>query len=232
LLSRSDPENVSARKKIKNMKLQESPDAERGAGVPELNGSPAPLAPSVPSDLPARHATLIQRVADHADRAAFGELFAYFAPRVKGFLMRGGVSAESADDLSQEVLLVVWRKAKLFDAGKAGAVTWIYTIARNLRIDSARRGVLSLVSDEALELEMELAPGSDVAADARQREDRVRQAIARLPEDQAKVVLLSFIQGRAHADVARDLNLPLGTVKSRLRLATEKLRGLLGALSE
>jgi RNA polymerase sigma-70 factor (ECF subfamily) len=88
------------------------------------------------------------------------------------------------------------------------------------------------VSDEALELEMELAPGSDVAADARQREDRVRQAIARLPEDQAKVVLLSFIQGRAHADVARDLNLPLGTVKSRLRLATEKLRGLLGALSE
>jgi len=217
------------------MKVQESSDADRdseGSGLSADLGQPRELKERHSPELPARHAMLLQRVAEHADRAAFGELFAYFAPRVKGFLMRSGMAAESADDLSQEALLVVWRKASQFDAGKAGAVTWIYTIARNLRIDGARRGVLNTVSDEALELEDESAPGTDVAAGARQREDRVRRAIAKLPEDQAKVVFLSFIHGRAHADVARDLNLPLGTVKSRLRLATEKLRGFLGELAE
>lgn len=182
---------------------------------------------------PQHHAALIERIARDADRAAFAELFAYFAPRLKGFLMRGGSTSEHADDLSQEALLTVWRKATQFDASRAGAATWIYTIARNLRIDAARRGVLETVSDDPQVLaDADESESSEVAAATRQRESRVRQAVGLLPGEQATVVMMAFFYGKAHADVARELNLPLGTVKSRLRLATSKLRGLLGELSE
>lgn len=184
---------------------------------------------------PERHATLIVRIADHADKAAFAELFAYFAPRLKGFLMRGGSPADTAEDLSQEAMLMVWRKAAQFDPGRAGAATWIYTIARNLRIDAGRRGVLETISDDALE-QAERSLSEDGAVDdtsrwveASQRDARVREAVQRLPDEQSKVVMMAFFHGLAHADVARELALPLGTVKSRLRLATQKLRSMLEA---
>ncbi len=182
---------------------------------------------------PAHHAVLIERVARDGDRAAFAQLFAYFAPRLKGFLIRGGSSPDSADDLSQEAMLMVWRKAAQFDASRAGAATWIYTIARNLRIDAARRGVLETVEDEPEQFALQTdGESGEAVASNLQREGRVREAVALLPEDQAKVVMLAFFYGKAHADVARELALPLGTVKSRLRLAANKLRSLLGELSE
>lgn len=181
---------------------------------------------------PLHHARLIERVARDADRAAFAELFGYFAPRLKGFLMRGGATAELADDLSQESMLIVWRKAAQFDASRAGAATWIFTIARNLRIDAARRGVFETLVDDA---QSEAIAGTTLSTESEvesiQRDDRVRHAVGLLPDDQARVVLLAFFQGKAHADVARELDLPLGTVKSRLRLATRKLRVLLGELT-
>lgn len=181
---------------------------------------------------PARHARLIEAVARDADRAAFAELFAYFAPRLKGFLVRGGTNPEQADDLSQEAMLMVWRKASMFDASRAGAATWIYTIARNLRIDAARRGVLETVVDDEPVVAADDGRSAETDAALAQRETRVRRAVGMLPDDQARVVMMSFFYGKAHADVARELDLPLGTVKSRLRLATQKLRALLGELSE
>lgn len=196
------------------------------------------IAPGRPPGSPERHAWLILRIAESADRAAFAELFDYFAPRLKGFLMRGGSPPENADDLSQEAMLMVWRKAAQFDPARAGAATWIYTIARNLRIDAGRRGVLETISDDALEQAeghaAEHGAVDDVSrwAEASQRDARVREAVQRLPDEQLKVVMMAFFHGRAHADVARELALPLGTVKSRLRLATQKLRGMLETWAE
>ncbi|MGI4856665.1 MAG: sigma-70 family RNA polymerase sigma factor [Janthinobacterium lividum] len=186
------------------------------------------------------HAQLLQRVAEHADRAAFAELFAYFAPRLKGFLIRAGTSHEQADDLSQEAMLLVWRKAAQFDASKAGAATWIFTIARNLRIDAARRRVIDTVAEDASDAAAgENDGGHDGAemsaewyAATQQRTDHVQRALGELPDEQSRVILMAFFHGKAHADVARELDLPLGTVKSRLRLAAQKLRTLLGEWSE
>ncbi|MCY0385956.1 sigma-70 family RNA polymerase sigma factor [Robbsia sp. Bb-Pol-6] len=189
------------------------------------------------------HAQLLQRIGQQADRAAFGELFAHFAPRLKGFLIHAGASPEQADDLSQEAMLLVWRKAAQFDASKAGAATWIYTIARNLRIDAARRRVIQTVADDSSDV---MAGGRDDADDgangaemsaetraaAQQRADHVQRALGELPDEQSRVILMAFYHGKAHADVARELDLPLGTVKSRLRLAAQKLRTLLGEWSE
>ncbi|MGI4984713.1 MAG: sigma-70 family RNA polymerase sigma factor [Janthinobacterium lividum] len=186
------------------------------------------------------HAQLLQRVAQHADRAAFSELFTYFAPRLKGFLIRAGAPPEQADDLSQEAMLLVWRKAAQFDAAKAGAATWIYTIARNLRIDVTRRRVIDTVADDSSDTGASESDGesrgvemsAEWRASAQQRADHVQRALGQLPDEQSRVILLAFFHGKAHADVARELDLPLGTVKSRLRLAAQKLRTLLGEWSE
>jgi RNA polymerase sigma-70 factor (ECF subfamily) len=176
-------------------------------------------------------ARLIEVVAADRDRAAFTALFDHFAPRIKGFLMRSGTPAAAAEELAQDAMLTVWRKAAQFDRTRAGASAWIFTIARNLRIDVARRElrgkVLELESSEALE-----PPARpDDEYDTGEREQRVRDALAHLSDDQIRVVRLSFFEGKAHGDIALELELPLGTVKSRIRLAMNRLRDLLGDLT-
>ncbi len=176
-------------------------------------------------------ARLIEAVAAERDREAFTALFDYFAPRIKSVLMRSNTPAAAAEELAQEAMLTVWRKAALFDRTRAGASAWIFTIARNLRIDVARREqrgkVLDLESSEFLEP----PPQPDEEFDSGEREQRVRAALTHLTDDQINVVRLSFFEGKAHGDIARELELPLGTVKSRIRLAMNRLRDLLGDLT-
>ncbi|MGI8525752.1 MAG: sigma-70 family RNA polymerase sigma factor, partial [Pseudolabrys sp.] len=159
---------------------------------------------------------------------AFAALFDHFAPRIKSFLIRANTSAAAAEELAQEALLTVWRKAAQFDRSRAGASTWIFTIARNLRIDSARREARSKLLD--LEINEDADPPSppDSLLLASERDQRVHAALEHLSEDQLLVVRLSFFEGKPHADIAIELNLPLGTVKSRIRLAMNCLRELLG----
>jgi len=179
-------------------------------------------------------ASLIEAVAVHEDRAAFGALFEHFAPLVKTFMRRSGVTEASADELAQETLLAVWRKASLFDPSTAGAAAWIFTIARNLRIDSFRRGRrdgLTESSDVDVEFQVDESPGPDSRVAADQAETRVRAALAQLSEDQRRVLELSFYEEKAHGEIARMLRIPLGTVKSRSRLAMNRLRNLLGEFS-
>jgi RNA polymerase sigma-70 factor, ECF subfamily len=179
-------------------------------------------------------AGLIGAVATRQDRAAFATLFEHFAPRVKTFMQRSGVSEANAEELAQETLLVVWRKAALFDPSSAGASAWIFTIARNLRIDAQRRrrrsGALE-TSDVDAEFQIDDAPQADSLLAAAQLEKRVRTALAELSEEQVRVVELSFYEEKAHAEIAQILRVPLGTVKSRLRLAMNRLRILLDGLS-
>lgn len=171
--------------------------------------------------------SLIAAVAHSGDRAAFAKLFDHFAPRVKGLLMRGGASAELAEEVAQETLLAVWRKASLFDPAKASASTWIATIARNLRIDIARRETRSRLSQVYEILDEEAPEQPDETLSGAERDARVRAAMTQLSVDQYRVVELAFLEGFSHQDVADRLAIPLGTVKSRLRLALSHLRGRL-----
>lgn len=177
---------------------------------------------------------LLRAIALHQDRSAFATLFAHFAPRIKTYMQRSGSSDMHAEELAQETMLAVWRKASLFDPAAAPAATWIFTIARNLRIDAyrrERRGVTTEASDIAPEFKVDEAPRPDARLIAAQLEQRVRAALDSLSEEQQRVVELSFFGDVAHGEIAKILKIPLGTVKSRLRLAMSRLRNLLGELS-
>jgi len=174
-------------------------------------------------------AELIGRVAAHGDRGAFKLLFEHFAPRVKGFLVKSGMTADAAEEIAQTTLLTVWRKAAQFDPASAGAAAWIFTIARNLRIDSARqaaRRTKAAVSAERDETP-EVADSPETMMVRCDDVSRVEAALQRLSEEQSKVIRMSFIEEQPHGEIAERLGLPLGTVKSRIRLAMARLRDLL-----
>ncbi|MBV9891768.1 MAG: sigma-70 family RNA polymerase sigma factor [Rhizobacter sp.] len=169
-------------------------------------------------------------VASAGDRTAFAALFRHFAPRLKSFLVRSGASEAVAEELAQEAMVQLWRRAASYDPTRARVSTWLYTIVRNLRIDHHRRQ-LGLVADSAdLDEAADIATEPEQAPDAlllvAQRERCVRQALAALPPEQAQVLRLSFYEEHAHPVIAASLGIPLGTVKSRIRLAMAQLRRL------
>ena len=169
-------------------------------------------------------ATLIEDIAAHKSKAAFKKLFEYFAPRLKGYLMRLGSSEAQAEELVQDVMLTVWRKAALFDRRKAAASTWLFTIARNRRIDILRREKYPELDpeDPALVPDEEVQP--DDAVIMAERKAEVQSAMATLPEEQVELVKLAFYKGWSHNEIAKETGLPLGTVKSRLRLSFTRLK--------
>jgi RNA polymerase sigma-70 factor (ECF subfamily) len=170
---------------------------------------------------------LLVEIASSRDKDAFASLFEHFAPRLKSMLLGLGTDADTAEEIAQEAMLSVWRKAEMYDPEKASASTWIFTIARNLRIDRFR-------NEKRPELDPNdpsLVPKAEVMADeqlsAKDQQIQVRAALAELPDNQRDVVSLSFVEGLSHQEIADHLELPLGTVKSRLRLSFEKLRTIL-----
>jgi RNA polymerase sigma-70 factor (ECF subfamily) len=170
---------------------------------------------------------LILAIARDADRQAFAALFRHFAPRLKSYLSRTGLPANAAEELAQETMLAVWRKASYFDPARAGAATWVFTIARNLRIDLLRRERhRSTFATEADAEPVDETSGETVLMTA-EREARVRAALSALSEEQAAIVRLSFFQEKPHSAIAQELGIPLGTAKSRVRLALARLRVLL-----
>jgi RNA polymerase sigma-70 factor, ECF subfamily len=177
------------------------------------------------------HAGLIEAIAQRRDKAAFAELFSYFAPRVKAWMQRAGSAPTAADELMQEAMLVVWQKAHLFDPAKASPATWIFTIARNLRIDTLRRErhPAELMTDPTAAPDDPVQPDRVLAA--AQQETRIRTALNLLPAEQAEVIRKAFFEDKVHAEIEKELGIPLGTVKSRLRLAIVRLRAALGDLA-
>jgi len=180
------------------------------------------------SGLPNDMTALLVSVGVERNRAAFEVLFAHFAPRIKSYLMRLGAGAALADDLAQDAMLTVWRKAALFDPAKASASTWVFTIARNLRIDAIRREK----RPEFDQNDPAFVPDQDMLPDQRMVRDgedaRLRDALTELSEEQAQVVRMSFFADKPHSEIAKELGLPLGTVKSRLRLAMARIKTALG----
>lgn len=172
---------------------------------------------------------LLSRVA-LGDRVAFAALFETYAGRVKGYLMRLGASGAIAEDLAQDAMVAVWRRAASYDAARAKASTWIFVIARNCWIDKLRREKVELAYRASLDDPEE---SDDAPGEAVEREDaaaRMREMVETLSEEQKAVVRLSFFDEKPHSEIAAELNLPLGTVKSRLRLAMGKLRAQWGEL--
>lgn len=167
---------------------------------------------------------LIQRVASERDKEAFAELFRIYAPRLKSYMMRRGADAATAEELAQETLLAVWRKAGLYSDDKGSATTWIFTIARNLRIDRLRREVTWQALPEGHTETASEEASPDEIVSAQERRVRVQAALSELPPEQLEAVTLAYIEGLSHSEIAERLQLPLGTVKSRMRLAYQKMR--------
>jgi RNA polymerase sigma-70 factor (ECF subfamily) len=173
---------------------------------------------------PADDIALILAIAARRDRSAFMTLFGRFAPRLKSWFLRTGLPSDQAEDLAQETLLAVWRKAESFDPSRAGAATWIFTIARNQSIDARRRVPRRALDADDPSLVPQSPAAPDAALDAAEQERRLRDALHLLPAEQADVIRLSFFEDRPHAEIEAALGIPLGTVKSRLRLAMTRLR--------
>lgn len=169
-------------------------------------------------------ADLLQRIAESQDVEAFRTLFQTYGPRVKSYMMRQGADATTAEDLAQETLMTVWRKAALYSDEKGSATTWIFTIARNLRIDRLRKEVAWQPMPENRDEEASDDPDPESAVATREATERIRAALAGLPPDQSEVVTLSYIDGLSHSEISERLGVPLGTVKSRMRLAYQKIR--------
>lgn len=172
-------------------------------------------------------AAFMAAVAARRDREAFAALFQYFAPRVKAYLLRGGAAEDAAEDIAQDVMATVWRKAGQFDPAKAALSTWIFRIARNRRIDLLRRERRPAITEAEDAGEPSWIPDHHAAIEAAEASGLLKDAVAGLPPDQREVIAKAFYEDLSHRDVAEALDLPLGTVKSRIRLALAKLNDML-----
>jgi RNA polymerase sigma factor (sigma-70 family) len=179
-----------------------------------------------------RFAFLAARVAAQRDRAAFIELFDYFAPRINAYLQRLGMKQGLAEDLAQDVMLTLWQKAHLFDPSKSSLSTWLFRVARNRRIDVLRRDRSGLIDIHDPMFQPPPPEAADTGMDAAQRDARIRLAMADLPGEQLDLIRLAFFDGLSHTEIAERTGQPLGTVKSRIRLAFARLRKVISADAE
>nr|WP_210878613.1 sigma-70 family RNA polymerase sigma factor [Roseovarius autotrophicus] len=161
-------------------------------------------------------------VRDAGDEVAFARLFGHFAPRVKAFLMRSGADAALAEEVAQDVMATLWRKSHLFDPTRASVATWIFTIARNRRIDALRRA--KRPEPEDLPWGPEPEPDQTEALMMQQESEKLGLALATLPEKQRVLIEKAYFGDLSHSEIAEETGLPLGTIKSRIRLALDRLR--------
>ncbi len=161
-------------------------------------------------------------IRDRQDQKAFAEIFAYFAPRVKAFLMKGGSDASLAEECTQEVMATLWRKAHMFDPSRATVATWIFTIARNKKIDALRK--MRRPEPELLPWGPEAEPDQVAAIGLRQETHKLSAALKDLPDKQRDLIEKAYFGDLTHSEIAKVTGLPLGTIKSRIRLALDRLR--------
>lgn len=165
---------------------------------------------------------LIVKIRDERDKKAFRALFTHFAPRVKAFLMRSGADASLAEECAQEVMATLWQKAHLFDPSRASAATWIFTIARNRKIDAIRK--MKRPEPEDLPWGPESEPDQEDVLALQQESTKLGDAIAQLPQKQRELIEQAYFGDLSHSEIADATGLPLGTIKSRIRLALDRLR--------
>ena len=173
---------------------------------------------------------LLLRVGSDRDRFAFKKLYEHFAPRLKSFLLRIGSDMSAAEEICQESMIMVWRRAETFNPDSAGASTWIFTIARNKRIDKLRKDNRPLPDLHDPSFFQIPVDKSDDILQRVEEEKKIKNALKNLPPEQAKLILSAYYEENSHRKIADETNLPLGTVKSRIRLAINRLRSQLEEL--
>jgi len=180
-------------------------------------------------ETPGQLGAWMEAIARHQDREAFGALFRHFAPKLKGWLWKTGSTSDEAEELAQDAFVILWRKAAQFDSTRASVGAWLFTIARNLRVDRRRaiHDTWTTLDDREVEAVADTGVGQEAAMSRRQHDERVRSAVSRLTHDQRELVQLSFYEDMSHSRIATELKMPLGTVKTRLRRAAASLRELL-----
>lgn len=167
---------------------------------------------------------MLHQLSVEKDKTLYVQLFRYFAPRVKSYITRLGLVDSAAEELMQETMLSVWRKAHMYNRSKAAASTWIFTLARNHSIDWMRKQKYPVYSIDEWNEEPEESETQAHSGEQLVTADRMEKAIKKLPESQAQVIYMSFFEGRSHSDISERIGIPLGSVKSRIRLASEKLK--------
>jgi RNA polymerase sigma-70 factor, ECF subfamily len=158
------------------------------------------------------------------DKSAFATLYQHFAPRLKSWCLRQGATPEAAEELAQEAMVSVWRRAATFDPSKASVATWIFTIVRNKRIDLLRQENRPEPNWQDFELLQEPVPSADFFFLASESAIQVSRHLNGLPEDQKAMLLKAFYEEKSHSEISAETGLPLGTVKSRIRLALSRLK--------
>jgi len=174
---------------------------------------------------------LLEKVGKHQDRAAYHALFEHFAPQIKYYAISNGI-ANHAEELVQEVFISIWRRSCLYDWRKAAASTWIFTIARNQRIDMLRKlqrrsAEMAVETEDLWQIPGENEDEPVTSLHRLMSERRIRESLSHLPEEQITVIAKVYMEHKSHQMVADELGIPLGTVKSRVRLALNKLRVIL-----
>ena len=174
---------------------------------------------------------LILNIAQNNCRESYKLLFSQFAPKIKSFMIGQGVKANEAEDIAQDTMLKIWRKAQLFDPKKAKASTWIFTIARNLQIDAIRKQKRHDRFNNEIQIETYEADTAEKMI-SEQSASQVKEVIKQLPAEQLQVLKLSFYEDLSHSQIAQSLSIPVGTVKSRLRLALGRLKSIKSIFGE
>lgn len=169
----------------------------------------------------------LRAIAERSDKQAFEAVFVHFAPRIKAYLMQRGGNAVTAEELTQETMVLVWRKAAYYDPAKGNPASWIFTIARNQRIDAFRREKHPEIDPEDAALRINELPTADTALEIKQISATVNQALADLSAPERQLLSLAFYEDKSHSMIAAELAIPLGTVKSRMRQVFRKLRSKL-----
>ena len=213
-------------RKLRPMPALTTPNGDQGYRPKEPLREPVTLPTEDPT--PLSDGELLHRIATRRDKAAFDTLFQRYAGKIKGAIIKRGVGGDEADEAAQEAMLAVWRRAATYDPAKAPAAAWIFTIARNRRIDMLRRASRPAPDPEDPLFQPDPQPTPESETVLADRNRALRMAVAGLSEAQRAVVHLAFFEGMSHGQIAEELGAPLGTVKSRLRLAVERLRTALG----
>ena len=169
----------------------------------------------------------LKNIAERQDIGSFKKIFDYFGPRLKSFLMKSGADEAIAEEIIQETMTIIWTKADYYDSSVASPSTWIYTIARNKKIDILRKTRKAILED----IDTAILPPVESKADENIEHDQKFEMVAKylddLPKDQLDLLKMNFFEEKSHGEIAEITKIPLGTVKSRIRLALEKIRGKL-----
>ena len=171
----------------------------------------------------------IRKVASSGDKEAFNTLFRFYAPRVKSYCFRLGADSSGAEEVTQEAMVLVWKNASQYNASLASASTWIFTIARNLSIDRFRKSRRPQFDPNDPLFVPDGEPAPDALIERLQTEESLRKIMETLSSNERNVLMLSFYENLSHSEISKQLNIPVGTVKSRIRLAFAKIRATLDA---